>query len=111
MSVQLDKIKEVYEADVEGIKSAIIAIANRFVDKDLESDEAYKFMFNDGTSDPFTESDDLGQEYADLISDLGNTEDETTFLNEVWIDTLVNTDPVKYSEIITKFIDICDNGL
>lgn len=111
MSKQLDAAKNVWERNKALIMTDMVAQAEEFVGKNLNTEEAYTFLFDDGSFDPFINAPIGGTEYMDLIGELGNELDECDFICQTWIDVLSASNALRYAEIINKFEDIKEIGL
>ena len=105
---------KLYSSNKNQIDSTILKRSESFVNKDLESEDAYNLIFADGVLEIFFDAKIGGEEFAEMYGEEGDPDDDsslTDFLYDTWIDVLKENDSSKFGAIIAKLEKIKMNGL
>ena len=100
-----------YETHKKRIERDIVRIAEDVVTRrvDLTSPEAYNLIFNDGVFTPWLDAP--GGAYEKIMSELGNDDDDVTYISDTWIAVLRKANAKRYAAIIDKLEEIEATGL
>ena len=112
MTVTVKHIRDVYKANQEFLRAAMVEKAEAAVQRGVYSQFAYETIYDDGFLEPFLNAPVGGAELLEAMDQSGDHDIVNyEYATDVWIEALKSANNPDFEPIIAKLDEICKEGL